>query len=115
MSSLKDYSKVALETKLYHESQITPTFSKIIYLCLGLGGECGELYEKVKKAIRDKNCKVDEEFLTLIKKELGDILWYWAAVCDEFGIDPDEVSAMNLEKIKDRLERDVLKGEGDER
>lgn len=112
---LKEYAEKALEVKLYGGDEITPLFSNLIHLCLGLGGECGELFEKIKKQIRDKQCNLSEKDRDLIIKELGDIHWYWSAICDELRIDPDKVLEINLEKVSDRIKRDVLKGSGDER
>lgn len=109
------YSKKALEVKLYGGDKISPLFSNLIHLCLGLGGECGELFEKIKKQIRDKQCQLSEKDKILISKELGDIIWYWTAICDELKLDPNFILKQNLEKIEDRLKREVLKGEGDER
>ena len=47
-----------------------------VYPTLGLAGEAGEVAEKIKKVIRDKNGIIDEETREMIKKELGDVLWY---------------------------------------
>lgn len=112
---LRDYSKKALEVKLYGGDEISPLFSNLTHLCLGLGGECGELLEKIKKQIRDKKCELSEKDKELISKELGDIIWYWSAICDELQLDPNYVLKQNLEKVEDRLKREVLKGNGDER
>jgi NTP pyrophosphatase (non-canonical NTP hydrolase) len=50
-----------------------------------------------------------------IIKELGDTLWYAAAVATELGVSLSDVAAGNLEKLRDRKDRDVLHGSGDER
>ena len=49
---------------------------------LGLAGETGEVMEKVKKMIRDKNgvFSPTPEDLEELKKELGDVLWYLSAL-----------------------------------
>ena len=113
--NLKEYSKEALEVKLYHEAEISPLLSKILYLCCGLSGETGELLEKVKKVVRDKNCHLSEEDRLLIQLEIGDLLWYLMAIIDEFGFDPDKILELNLLKIQDRVKREVLGGTGDKR
>lgn len=51
----------------------------------------------------------------LIIKEIGDILWYLSAACNELGISFSEAAITNLEKLADRQERNVLRGSGDER
>lgn len=50
-----------------------------------------------------------------IAKELGDVLWYVAAICDELGLEMSDVARRNVEKLSDRQERGVIQGEGDER
>src|SRR5688500_10988717 len=50
----------------------------LLYTCLGLAGETGELLEKIKKLIRDKNGEITHEFRDAVTKEIGDIQWYQA-------------------------------------
>ncbi len=87
---------------------IYPEEHGVTYCALGLNGESGEVAEKVKKAIRD-DADLDAE------KELGDVLWYLARLCDELGYSLQDVAEMNVDKLTDRKERDVLHGSGDER
>lgn len=115
MSTLKDYADKALRVKLYENTQLTPKFANIVHLVLGLSGETGELSEKIKKAIRDKGCCILSKDYQLIEKEMCDIIFYWVALCDELEMDPDRILAISLEKIQDRLDREVLQGSGDER
>ena len=82
---------------------------------IGLAGETGEVAEKVKKNIRDKNGIVDEESRQEVKKELGDVLWYLSQIASEFELSLEDVVESNLEKIKSRRERDMIHGEGDNR
>ena len=85
----------------------------IIYPTLGLNGEAGEIAEKVKKYIRD-----DREFSAVrdeIMSELGDVLWYVAALCTELKIPMSEVAQSNIDKLLSRLHRDRLSGSGDNR
>lgn len=77
---------------------------------LGLVGEAGEVAEKVKKSIRDDYLDVN-----VIKKELGDVLFYVAALGSYFDITLDDIAISNLEKLRDRKDRGVLQGSGDER
>ena len=65
----KTYQKKARETAQYPDLG-----SNNIYPTLGLVGEAGEVAEKVKKVIRDKNGIFDNESKLGIKKELGDVL-----------------------------------------
>lgn len=86
-----------------------------IYPTLGLAGESGEVAEKIKKVIRDKNGVADEETKEMIKKELGDVLWYVAQLATELGLSLDEIAENNITKLASRLERGVLQGSGDNR
>ena len=85
------------------------------YFLLGLGGEAGEVLEKFKKIIRDKNGVIDDDDAVKIAKELGDVLWYLARVCDVLEIEMDDVALLNIEKMKHRRDKNKIKGSGDER
>ena len=89
--------------------------SNNIYPTLGLVGEAGEVAEKVKKVIRDKNGIFDEESKKGIKKELGDVLWYLSNLCDEFNFSFEQVAIQNLEKLKKRASKGKISGSGDDR
>lgn len=66
--------------------------------CLGLSGEVGEFNDMVKKWIfHEKPMDADHA-----KKELGDVLWYVAMICESFGWDMDEIMSMNIDKLKAR-------------
>ena len=80
------------------------------YMAYGLSSEVGEVLGKLKKTIRDGN--YNEEAL---KSELGDVLWYVAGFCQVMGWNIGEVAQMNIDKLSDRKERDVIGGSGDER
>ena len=86
-----------------------------MYYVLGIGGETGELLEKVKKLFRDDYGEVTEERRKAIALEMGDILWYMARLCDHLGIKFDDVAFMNIEKLQSRQKREKLHGDGDER
>ena len=85
-----------------------------MYAVIGLSGEVGELHSLIAKAIRD-GVKDEAEFEKNIKKELGDILWFIAAIADDFEATLDEVAQGNYYKLKDRFERGVTGGSGDAR
>lgn len=82
----------------------------LIYSVLGLTGEAGELANKVKKTIRDGNVSVDE-----LAAELGDVLWYVSAVADNLGFKLEYIAETNLNKLRNRAERNAIKGSGDDR
>ena len=86
-----------------------------LYYALGISGEAGELTEKIKKLFRDKKGVIDQEFKESVIKEIGDILWYQARLLDQFEIDFGDVAKTNIEKLLDRMERNKLHGDGDNR
>lgn len=86
-----------------------------IYPVLGLCGEAGEVADKLKKIIRDKGGKMDADERELLKKELGDVLWYLAQLSTDLGFSLDDVAWVNLEKLMSRMERGHLHGSGDNR
>lgn len=90
---------------------VYPDSARIMYPCLGLAGEVGEVCEKVKKHIRDGRV-LDKEDLT---KELGDVLWYLSAVALDLGISLKDVAETNITKLTSRKERGVIHGSGDNR
>jgi len=102
--TLSSYQKVAASTAIY------PTQHAITYPALGLAGEAGEVANKVKKIIRDG--KLDKSALGA---EIGDCLWYIAALCRDLNLDLGEIAKSNLEKLQDRKARGTLKGSGDKR
>lgn len=89
--------------------------SNYVYPVLGLCGEAGEVSEKIKKLLRDKGGVVDDAFREAAKKELGDVLWYHAQLCSEFGFTMEEVAKGNLDKLFGRVERGTIHGSGDNR
>jgi len=106
----KTYQKQARSTAQYPNLG-----TNNIYPTLGLVGEAGEVAEKVKKVIRDRQGIFDEESKSGIKKELGDVLWYLSNLCDEFNFDLEEVALHNLEKLKLRAAKGKISGSGDDR
>ena len=84
---------------------------------LGLAGETGEVLEKIKKMIRDKNgvFHPTPEDIAELKKELGDVLWYLSALAFYNGISLEDIATTNLEKLASRQRRDKIHGSGDNR
>jgi len=104
---VKEYQLLTRKTAIYSQE----TFLE--YLTLGLASEAGEVSGVVKKYIRkdyDLNTAKDK-----LVKELGDVIWYWARLCDELGLDPEEVMEKNIDKLLDRQVNNTLQGDGDDR
>lgn len=68
---------------------------------LGLGSEGGEFQEIIKK-IFFQGKPLNEENVFHMKRELGDIMWYWINACRALQLDPNEVIAENVNKLKAR-------------
>lgn len=92
-----------------------PSCESFSYLALALCGETGEVAEKIKKVIRDKNGRFMAPDLAGIALELGDVLWYVAVLAKVLGYKLEDIANLNLEKIESRLDRGTLHGSGDNR
>ena len=105
--------------KTYTENtRLTAIYPKdkwLEYLALGISSETGEVAGKVKKAIRDSDGILTDEKKEELKKELGDVFWYLARLCDELNFDGEEIMTENIEKLLSRKERGVIQGSGDNR
>ena len=108
--NFNEYQKKAFETAIYPNKG-----NNIIYPTLGIGGETGEVLEKVKKILRDNNSKISEEKKAELIKEIGDVLWYIAALTTELNSNLEDVAINNLEKLNSRKERNQVHGSGDNR
>ncbi len=99
-----EYQAQAVTTAIYKsEHQLT-------YPAMGLANEAGEVLGKVKKIMRDGVYDRNA-----IAKEVGDVLWYAAALCRDLNVSMSDVAQMNLDKLRSRQERGTLQGNGDER
>jgi NTP pyrophosphatase (non-canonical NTP hydrolase) len=108
--NLDDYQQRARGTARY------PVIGHpVIYPALGLTNEAGEVAGKIKKIFRDKNGLIDEADVQALKAELGDVLWYLAQLSSELGLSLSEIAEHNLEKLRDRLSRGTIHGDGDDR
>lgn len=81
------------------------------YYYLGLAEEAGEVAGLRKRFLRDEG-NIDYMKIT---KELGDVLWYLAMIARKYNIDLNDIALTNIEKLRDRKERGVIKGKGDDR
>lgn len=70
----------------------------VVNASFGLSGETGELNDMIKKYIFHGH-QLDFE---KVKKEIGDIMWYVAMMCESFHFDMSEIAQMNIDKLKAR-------------
>ena len=86
-----------------------------IYPTLGLCGEAGEVADKVKKVLRDRQGNFSPEVIADLKLELGDVLWYVAQLATELGLELEQIAQTNIDKLASRAARNVIGGSGDRR
>ena len=98
------FQEECLKTAIY------PKHQGLAYTALGLASESGEFASKVKKGIRDGT--FDD---LAAAYELFDVMWYVATAAHELGYDLDEIAHMGIKKLRDRANRGVIKGSGDDR
>ena len=84
-----------------HESKTGVNMSLLLTGGIGLSSEAGELNEIIKKCIFQGK-PMNEETVFHLKRELGDIMWYWITSCRALDLDPNEVIEENINKLKSR-------------
>lgn len=107
--NFEDYQTQASKTAVYPDADV------ITYPTFGLVSEAGEVAGKVKKVLRDKNGHFDPIEREKIADEVGDVLWYIAALCTDLGIGMETIAQRNLDKLNSRMARGVIQGSGDNR
>ncbi|MBT7241515.1 MAG: nucleoside triphosphate pyrophosphohydrolase family protein [Candidatus Diapherotrites archaeon] len=70
---------------------------KISNFGLGIAGEAGDVASCIKKTIFHKNEQIEG-----VKENLGDTLWYIAAICNHYGWSLEEVFEGNISKLSKR-------------
>ena len=92
--------------------------ARLMTAALGLGSETGEFVEIVKKMFLQGK-PPSEENIFHMKRELGDIMWYWITACSALDLDPFEVIKENQDKLEVRygekfeVQRSEVRKEGD--
>ena len=82
------YQEAARETCSYEA--IDGSF--LTYPVLGTAGECGEVIEKIKKVYRDNGGVIDPSACYALMTEIGDVLWFISALCDELDLRLADIS-----------------------
>lgn len=113
---INDYGKF-VNTTTSNESKFTGDFiqrlmvlqqhhkdvqwSRLMTSAIGMLAESGEFTEIMKKIFfQGKEMTEDNRFH--MKRELGDVLWYWIQGCIALGYDPEEVMQENINKLEKR-------------
>ena len=111
---LNDYQTFVLSTTSKESSDLDSFLKKVDTLhghvfntplmltaAVGMGSELGEFSEIVKKIIfQGKPLTIDEHYH--MKRELGDILWYWSNACTALGYSAEDVMQENIDKLEKR-------------
>lgn len=126
----KEYQTEAHKTAKYHqypymrvayddgfdvvEQKIRVSYAQVpIYPFVKVMSEAAELAEPaIKIGLRGDDNVLDEG---KIEKEIGDILWYCAEMATILGVSLESIARNNIEKLKDRQNRNVINGSGDNR
>lgn len=73
----------------------------LLTAALGLAAESGEFCE-IPKKIYFQGKPLNYEAVFHMKRELGDIMWYWINACRALNLDPNDVIEENVNKLKAR-------------
>ena len=93
-----DYLHKRIE-ELRQQDNINP--SLLLTAAIGLAAEGGEFAE-IPKKIMFQGKPYNEEARFHMKRELGDIMWYWVNACRALDLDPNDVIAENVKKLESR-------------
>lgn len=92
-SMIDSLAKIELDTDI--------NIALLMTAAIGLAAECGEFAEIPKKIVfQGKPC--DEDAVFHMKRELGDVMWYWVNACRALDLDPNDVIAENVKKLESR-------------
>ena len=93
--------------------------ARLLTSVIGMMAESGEFAEVVKKKVFQADTQFTNEEIFHMKRELGDVLWYWVQGCIALGFTPDEVMDENINKLEKRYPngfeviRSEVRAEGD--
>ena len=116
--NFNEYQNQAIQTDVTHNATTeSARYNGYMEKALGLAGETGEVLEKIKKMIRDKDgvFSINNEDRESLQKELGDVLWYLSALAFYNNIKLEDIAKTNLEKLTSRQKRNKIHGSGDNR
>ena len=101
-TSEESLSTFKLAEKLVRLGRETNTeWSQLLTASIGMQAESGEFSEVINKIIfQGKPYNEDERYH--LKRELGDVLWYWIQGCTALGYTPQEVMEENIKKLEAR-------------
>jgi NTP pyrophosphatase (non-canonical NTP hydrolase) len=89
-----EYQKQALKSIAITNKGI----DALAHRSLGLSGESGIVANLIKTAIRDNKGSLDKAGIEDLRKRLGDVLYYTAALADYFDVTLSEIAKQNLKQ-----------------
>tara|TARA_X000001382_G_C3120333_1_gene162926 strand:- start:266 stop:712 length:447 start_codon:yes stop_codon:yes gene_type:complete len=97
--------------KVIREAEIH--MATLLTSVVGMLAESGEFAEVVKKKLFQADTQFTSDEVFHMKRELGDVLWYWVQGCRALGFTPDEVMDENIRKLEQRYPNgfEVVKSE----
>ena len=94
----KDY--IALVDRLW-AIEDTANLPRLLTAVIGMQSETGEFAEIVKKCVFQGK-ELDNSTKFHLKRELGDIIWYWSQGVMSLGYTPSEIIEENINKLEKR-------------
>ena len=110
MITIKRYQDFTPTTFLVPDN---PVSTQDAYLFVGLAAEAGEVGGNFAKYCRgDFN---EEELIFRTKKELGDVFYFAFQLATQIGLDVEDILEANKEKLEDRMKKNKIEGDGENR
>lgn len=100
-SDNSNYTDKLVDTLEQIEANKTINIALLLTAAIGLAAETGEFAEIPKKCVFQGK-PLNEEARYHMKRELGDIFWYWTNACRALNLDPNDVILENVNKLKAR-------------
>ena len=100
-TSMESTNNSAFQVRVNQLGQLAPDigWSRLMTSAIGMLAESGEFTEIMKKVLFQGR-EWDEENRFHMKRELGDVLWYWVQGCIALGYSPEEVMEENIKKLE---------------
>lgn len=95
--NIDDFQKHAVDTASITQKG-TPALS---HRGFGIAGEAGHIAQIIKKIIRDKDGSATTEDTELLKKRLGDVLYYTALLAEYFDLSLSDIAEQNMRQSTD--------------
>jgi NTP pyrophosphatase (non-canonical NTP hydrolase) len=97
-----EYQRLASRTLIDSpDAEYTNLETMLVWNALGLTGESGEVADIIKKAVFHRH-GLDDATMQKLIKELGDVLWYVAAICSKINVPMNTVMECNIYKLMQR-------------